>query len=124
MDNPTSEAYSAIIQGMAKFYQVDRAFQLFEEATSKDLILSTNTYNSLISIASYLKEGYDLRWTCTTDLLTNMAKNKLKPNAGTLTAILETLSTMNGTKVSKQHALNVLKEFQQIGRAYYNLDLM
>lgn len=116
MDNPTSKAYSAIIQGMTKYYQVDRAVQLFEEAISKNFILSTTTYNSLISIGSYVKESYELRWNFTVDILTQMAKNKIKPNSGTLTAVLETLSTMNGTKVSRQHALNILAEFRPLGK--------
>lgn len=61
IDNPTSETYSAIIQGMAKFNQVARAHHLFEEAQSKGIALNINTYNAIIKASNFLKENYDLR---------------------------------------------------------------
>lgn len=61
IENPTAEAYSALIQGMAKYNQASRAFHLFEEAQSKGLELNVNAYNAIIGAANFLKEGYDLR---------------------------------------------------------------
>lgn len=115
IDNPSAEAYSAIIQGMTKFGQVDRAWQLFEDSQKKGLVVSTDTYNSLISVASFLKEDYDLRWSFVTDMLSGMARAQNKPNLGTLNALLKTLSTLGSGKHVKQNVLKVLSEFKALG---------
>ncbi|XP_018331049.1 protein PTCD3 homolog, mitochondrial [Agrilus planipennis] len=115
IENPPAEAYSAIIQGMAKYYQADRAFELFEEAKGKGHILNTDVYNSIIRISPILKEGYDLRWSFVVDLLNQMSKAKLKPNLGTLNAVLRVLSTMGGGKLVKENVLKTLAEFKNLG---------
>ncbi|KAK4883101.1 hypothetical protein RN001_006420 [Aquatica leii] len=111
-DNPNEEAYSAIIQGMAKYGQVDRSWQLFEEALSKNLLLSVDAYNSIIGVANFLKEAYDLRWTFVLDMLSMMAQAKVKPNLRTLNNVLKTLSTMGTSKIVKENALKTLAEFR------------
>lgn len=100
---------------MAKYFQVDRAWQLYQETREKNLPISTDTYNSLIQVASFLKEGYDLRWKLVQDLLTSMANEGLEPNLRTLNALLETLSTMSGYKFTKQYVLQALAEFKKLG---------
>ncbi|KAL3265472.1 hypothetical protein HHI36_009676 [Cryptolaemus montrouzieri] len=111
---PNAEAYSAIIQGMGKYYQIDRATQLFEEAKQKGLTLNVNTYNTLIEAGNLLKENYDMRWSYIVQLLNEMNDKKLKPNLGTLNALLYCLSSM-GSKVSKDYALKSLSEFRKFG---------
>lgn len=115
LENPGLEAYSAIIQGMAKYYQVDRAYELFEEAQMKQIPLNTNTYNSIISVSNFIKESFDLRWSFVTNLLQQMQMNKLKPNLGTLNATLQTLSTMGNNNFVKETTLKVLAEFKACG---------
>ncbi|KAF2888832.1 hypothetical protein ILUMI_17341, partial [Ignelater luminosus] len=115
IDNPGAKAYSAVIQGMAKYGQNDRAWQLFEDSQQKGLIVTCDTYNALIGVASYLKEGYDLRWNFIVDLLTVMSKAQIKPNLGTLNAVLKTLSSMGSGKIMKQNMLKVLTEFKALG---------
>ncbi|XP_074027705.1 small ribosomal subunit protein mS39 [Leptinotarsa decemlineata] len=115
MENPSAESYSALIQGMCKYYSVDRAWQLFEEAQQKGLVLHTNTYNSLISIANFLKESHDMQWSFITNLLSNMNSAGIKPNLGTLNAILYSLSTMGSGQSPKEAVLKVLREFKELG---------
>ncbi|KAJ8928158.1 hypothetical protein NQ314_019305 [Rhamnusium bicolor] len=115
IENPTAATYSAIIQGMSKYFQVERAWQLFEEAQQKGLVLSTNTYNSLLRVVNFLKESYDMRWSLVVNLLTDMNKAGLKPNLGTLNSVLYALSTMGGGKDAKEVVLQILREFKDIG---------
>ncbi|KAJ8979588.1 hypothetical protein NQ317_019476 [Molorchus minor] len=115
IENPTAETYSALILGMSKHFQVERAYQLFEEAQQKGLILSTNTYNSLINVVNFLKENYEMRWTFIVDLLTDMNKVGQKPNLGTLNAVLHALSQMGSGKNAKDSVLKTLREFKDLG---------
>lgn len=100
---------------MAKHCNVERAMQLFAEAQSNGIVVNTNTYNSVISISHFLKEGYDLRWMFILDMLSNMKTAKVKPNLGTLNAVLGALSAMGGTTISKQNVKKTLAEFSQLG---------
>ncbi|XP_030751903.1 protein PTCD3 homolog, mitochondrial [Sitophilus oryzae] len=115
IDNPTAEAYSAIIQGMAKYFQVDRANHLFEEAQQKGLVLNIDTYNSLIRVANFLKEGYELRWTYVINILQAINSAGIKPNLGTLNAVLHTLSTMGTSQNVKDLTLKTLRQFKDLG---------
>lgn len=100
---------------MIKFGQIERGWQLFEEAETKGLLLSTDTYSSIIGATSFLKEGYDLRWIFMCDMLTVMVKANIKPNLLTLNEILKTLSTMGSGKIVKHNALKTLAEFRALG---------
>lgn len=115
IENPSAATYCAIIQGMAKFCQVDRAWKLYQEMKSKQMQPTVETYNSLIRVGSFLKEGFELRWKLVEDLLISMAKEKLQPNIRTLNSVLETLSTMSGYKFSKTLVLKTIAEFKQLG---------
>ncbi|RZC40303.1 PTCD3 -like protein, mitochondrial, partial [Asbolus verrucosus] len=115
MENKTPEAYSAIIQGMVKYYQVDRAWQLFEEAQQKNLTLNTNTFNALICVSDFIKEDFEMRWNLVTNLLVQMKDSKLKPNLGTLNAVLQSLSTMGSSISARQNTLKTLAEFKNLG---------
>lgn len=100
---------------MTKYYQVDRAWQLFEEAQKKGYVLSTEAYNSLIRVVNFLKEDYEMRWALIGNLLSDMNKMFVKPNIYTLNAILYSLSTMGSSKSTKDVAFKVLKEFKGLG---------
>lgn len=114
IENPTAQTYSVIIQGMCKHFQVTRAWQLFEEAQQKGFVLYGDVYNSLIRVANFLKESYELRWRLVVNLLLEMNKAGLKPNLGTLNAVLQVLSTMGGSKMAKDNILKVLREFKEL----------
>lgn len=118
MKTPTAAAYAALIQGMCRYFQAERAWQLYEESQTKGLLLNTNTYNSLIGMAMFIKEDYDMRWTLITDLLGQMHASKLRPNLGTLNSVLYMLSTMSGgggRNATRQTILKVLAEFKRLG---------
>lgn len=100
---------------MAKYYQVDRAWQLFEEAQQKGLVLSTETYNSIIRVVHFIKEDYEMRWALITNLLNDMNKMLVKPDLFTLNAILYSLSNMGSSPPTRDTVLKVLKEFKVIG---------
>ncbi|KAG7305494.1 hypothetical protein JYU34_009563 [Plutella xylostella] len=120
----TSEAYCAIIQGMAKYYQAERAHMLAQEAIEKGLVLSTDVYNSLLSCVGFLKEGTTMRTEALKATLAEMHKHGISPNQGTLTACLRSVSAWGGGRALQQLALQLLAEFRQIGiqpglSAYY-----
>lgn len=115
LDPPTAEAYSALIQGMAKYYQVDKAWELFEEAQKKGFIINVNAYNSILNVTNFLKESYELRWDFIMDLLSDMNRAQIKPNLGTLNAVLHTLSTMGAGQNTRDNTLKILSEFKKIG---------
>ncbi|CAK1578571.1 unnamed protein product [Parnassius mnemosyne] len=126
MEPKTPEAYCAVIQGMAKYYQAERAHALAQEAIEQGIPLSTSVFNSLLSCIGFLKEGTTLRIEALKTLLSQMNEQGLTPNHETLTACLRSVSAWGGGKILQQIALQVIAEFRQIGiqpglSAYYYL---
>ncbi|KAG6450726.1 protein PTCD3 homolog, mitochondrial [Manduca sexta] len=126
MEPKTSEAYCTIIQGMAKYYQAERAHELAQEALEKGIPLSTSVYNALIGCVGFLREGTTLRMEALKSLLTQMNEQGLSPNDETLTACLRSISAWGGGKMLQELALQVVAEFKHLGihpglSAYYYL---
>lgn len=115
IENPTAETYTTLIQGMTKYFQVERAWELFQEAQQKNLTLSIEAYNSLIRVCNFIKESFQMRLDFTMDMLTLIKQAKLKPNLGTLNAVLEILSYCGTSDLTKQKVLQTLVEFRNIG---------
>nr|CAH7761664.1 unnamed protein product [Callosobruchus chinensis] len=115
IENPTAETYSAMIQGMCKYFQVDKAWHLYEESKEKGLTLSSNAYSSLLRVVNFLKENNDLRWALVVEILGKMNEANIKPTLVTLNAVLHSLSVMGGGKFPKQFALKVIREFKTLG---------
>ncbi|CAH1403627.1 unnamed protein product [Nezara viridula] len=111
-DVPSS--YSAIICGMCKYFQVSKAFEIYSEAQSKNIILNVETYNSLISKAKFVNESHPKIWELIQTLLNEMAERKIKPNVKTLNSVLESLSKMNTNRNAKTYALNTIAEFKSL----------
>ncbi|KAH8401451.1 hypothetical protein KR009_005553 [Drosophila setifemur] len=111
----TPESYAALIRGMAKYLQCERAYALLQEAGEKRIQLDTNTFNSIIQTVSFLKDTAEQRWQLCTELLQEMSQQKLRPNLGTLNAVLECISTFGNFKLARSAALQVLPEFKQLG---------
>ncbi|XP_058452761.1 small ribosomal subunit protein mS39 [Malaya genurostris] len=107
--------YCALIRGMAKYIQVEKAWALYQETVDKNILLDTNTFNSLLQITSYLKDTYDTRWELVCELLTTMKNQSLKPNIGTLNAVLQTITTIGGHNQPRNYALKTLSEFRKLG---------
>lgn len=115
LDPPDSASYSAIIQGMAKYCQVEKAWKYFEESQAKNIPITCEAYNNLIRVANFMREGYDLRWKLVQELLTNMKQQEIQPNLDTLNAVLDTISSFAGAKQAKNYILSTLAEFKNLG---------
>ncbi|ODN00431.1 Protein PTCD3, mitochondrial [Orchesella cincta] len=115
MKEPDVKAYCALIRGRAKFYQVEKAWQLYQEVLGKSLTVDVETYNSLLKIVNFLREATDLRWQMVVELLTDMKANNVQPNLGTLNAVLETLCTIGNVKEARNMCLQILSEFKKAG---------
>lgn len=62
LDSPGSAAYCTLLQGMTRFHQVDRAWQLYQEMQERGIPLTRDAYNSLIRVVCYFREGNEQRW--------------------------------------------------------------
>ncbi|XP_041972653.1 protein PTCD3 homolog, mitochondrial-like [Aricia agestis] len=114
MDPKTPEAYCAIIQGMAKYYQAERAHVLAKEAIEKGIPLSTSVYNSLLGCVGFLKEGTVLRIEALKSLLGEMNQQGFTPNKETLNSCLSSISLWGSGKPLQTVALQILAEFRQL----------
>lgn len=54
---------------MIKYYQMEGAFKLYEEALDKGYILSLGAYNSVLKCANFIKEDWSERWKFTEVIL-------------------------------------------------------
>ncbi|XP_055837549.1 protein PTCD3 homolog, mitochondrial [Episyrphus balteatus] len=115
LEPKTPKAYAAIIRGMAKFGQAERAYALFQDATEKQIELDTKTFNSIICIANFLKETADHRWDFCQETLQQMNQQELKPDLGTLNALLQTVGTFGNFKLIRGSTLKVLSTFKKLG---------
>lgn len=115
LSNKGSAAYCALIRGMAQYYQVDRAQQLYQECKEKDIPLDADTYNSLIRVASYMRDAFELRWQLVKELLTSMAESGISPNLGTLNCTLEALGQVASWRQARHLSLQVMSEFHGLG---------
>lgn len=109
-----ARAFSTIIRGMCKFYQVEKAWALFHDAISRNLELDVDVFNSILNCSNFLKESAELRWDLILEILTMMRDRKVDPNLGTMNACLSTISMMGG-RMPKDYALKILSEFKHIG---------
>jgi pentatricopeptide repeat protein len=62
LDLPGSAAYCTLLQGMTRFYQVDQAWQLYQEIQERGIAVTRDAFNSLIRVVCYLREGNENRW--------------------------------------------------------------
>lgn len=115
MENRTSEAYCTIIRGMAKYYQVEKALALYQEALDKGVEVDTPTFNAMISICNMLKDSAELRWESAQEFLKTMKDRNVMPNLGTLNALLQNISTIGSSKLARGSALRTLSEFKRLG---------
>ncbi|CAG0882465.1 unnamed protein product [Darwinula stevensoni] len=115
MKEKSSKAYCTLMRGMAKYYQAERAWNMYQEAAGKEVEIDVGTFNSLILITRSLKDSEELTWEVLMDLLHDMKRRGLQPNADTLNGILECLSTIGSWPLAKEKALATLSEFKHIG---------
>ncbi|CAG2162312.1 unnamed protein product [Oppiella nova] len=106
----TSETYCALIQGLAKHSQSQKAYQYYREMIEKGLKLNTETYNSLIKVAPMLRESSDTRWVYVEEILNCMKSNAIKPNLQTLNNMLEVITRFGAMRFTQNFAKKTLVE--------------
>ncbi|XP_055921889.1 protein PTCD3 homolog, mitochondrial [Eupeodes corollae] len=111
----TPESYAAIIRGMAKYGQAERAYALLQDATEKQIELDTKTFNYVISVGGLLKETADLRWDFCQEMLQQMNQLQIKPDLGTLNSFLEVVGTFGNFKMARGSTLKILSTFKALG---------
>ncbi|XP_068205724.1 small ribosomal subunit protein mS39 [Palaemon carinicauda] len=115
IEDKGSKAFCALIRGMSSYFQIDRAWQLYQEAQDKGIPLDTDTYNHVLRIAPFLRESSDLRWQLTKDIMKTMAEKGVTPNLGTLNSTLEALVQSAGWRHTRDISLQVYSEFCSLG---------
>lgn len=115
IDKPDSRAYSAIIQGMAKYGQADRAYQLYEEAREKGLTLNTDTYNLIIRSALTLRENNQKRLDFVVKIVSELNESGLRPNLRTLNAVVDILSACKSDRLCRSYIVRFISEFKLLG---------
>jgi len=121
----TPQTYACIIRGMCKFYQVEKAYAIFQDCLANNIQLDVDSFNSILNVARFIKENADMRWTLMLDLLKTMNEKGISPNLGTLNACLNSISEM-GTKNAKEYTIQIMTEFKNIGiepslASYYHI---
>lgn len=111
MEVKGSAAYDAIIRGMCKYYQAEKAWHLFETAQKEQVPLHVETYNAMILATNFLAER-DAKWEKLNGLLKTMNDNQITPNLITLNNSLATVSSTMNRQV-RSWALSLLAEFRR-----------
>lgn len=107
----TSAAYDAIIRGMCKYYQAEKAWHLFESALKENVALHLETYNAMILATNFLSER-DAKWDKLNELLRTMNERQITPNLITLNNSLATVSSIMNRQ-TRNWALSLLAEFRR-----------
>ncbi|KAK8756840.1 hypothetical protein V5799_000452, partial [Amblyomma americanum] len=115
IENKDGRAYAALIQGMAKHYHVDKAYELFQEMQSKGMTPPLEVYNSLLSMVPFLRESYDSRWELAKEIMLGIEKSRLKPNITTMNTALEIVSRFGASPAARKYALQVFSEMKHLG---------
>lgn len=110
-----NRAYAAMIRGLGKYFQAERAWALYEEMREKNLHVDVNTYNTLIRAAKIMQENSESRWKLVEELLKRMRAEDVSPNLGTLNAILDVISKIGFWRPAKKIAKQTLAEMKNIG---------
>lgn len=109
-----SATYAAIIRGMCKYIQAERGYAFYQEALQKDLHIDVATFNSVIRIVNFLREGAEMRWLLVQELLQTMAIRKVKPNLETMNSVLTIVASI-GIMKAREYALQTIAEFKALG---------
>ncbi|XP_018340021.1 PREDICTED: protein PTCD3 homolog, mitochondrial [Trachymyrmex septentrionalis] len=98
-------AYTAMICGLAKYLRADKAWHFYDESQGKNIPLSVNGYNAMISLVPMLKQE-DLKSKSLTYIYRAMTTNGITPNIHTFNAALNVATTLK----TNQSALDFTRE--------------
>uniref|UniRef100_A0A0A9XYH4 Small ribosomal subunit protein mS39 n=1 Tax=Lygus hesperus TaxID=30085 RepID=A0A0A9XYH4_LYGHE len=108
-------AHCALICGMLKHGQVNRAWKLIEECKQNGIKLNTEVYNELLRKSVFLRESHEMVWQLMVELMVEMQSAGIRPNLGTLNSVLHCLEAIAGNKNTRMNAQSVLLEFKNLG---------
>ncbi|XP_052102008.1 pentatricopeptide repeat domain-containing protein 3, mitochondrial-like isoform X2 [Mytilus californianus] len=115
LNEKTSEAYCAMIRGMTKYLEVEKAFELYEEMKGKGLQaeVDVRTYNGLIDVMRQYPADQEEQWTIIMGLLQSMKESGVQPNVQTFMSVLHFLKGVM-TRFREQKVYFVLNEMKAI----------
>lgn len=111
LEDKSSRAYSALIQGMCKHFQTERAYAFYKQAVDSGYKLNVQTYNSLVLSSYNLHSTNEERWKMVLELLKSMNANDIKPDLGTLNATLKQISKYKFWNLNADLSKKVFNEF-------------
>ncbi|KAK2586022.1 hypothetical protein KPH14_010590 [Odynerus spinipes] len=114
-DKTVAAAYNTLICGMAKYFQINKAWSLYITCKENNIPLNINAYNAIIKIIPLLKGPLQEPSSEVFKLLKEMSLNGIRPNVGTLNAALETIHSFTYYKKVMKFIHSLLGEFKTAG---------
>lgn len=114
-EEKTDAAYNAIIRGKSKYNQAAKAHQLYKEALEKGVVLNVTTFNYVLKLPYWLHDSSAPRWQMVQELLQNMNERRVRPNVGTLNAVLFMATKVGNDQQARTNCLQTLSAFHRLG---------
>lgn len=86
---------------------------MYTECQEKNVPISINAYNGVLSMVSMLREGEDKAKTLVADIYKTMATNGITPNIHTFNAALNVASTFRNRRVTLDFTRNIFADIAQ-----------
>ncbi|XP_059473454.1 small ribosomal subunit protein mS39 [Neocloeon triangulifer] len=121
-----NKAKCALLRGMAKYCQADRGWEMYKTMRSAAEPIDVDTYNQIFKLVGFVRDTIEKRSELVEEMLREMNANKVKPNIGTLNAILDMMVSSSGQSQTKTFATRLIAEFKLLGikpslASYYHL---
>uniref|UniRef100_A0A0C9PNM1 CG4679 protein n=1 Tax=Fopius arisanus TaxID=64838 RepID=A0A0C9PNM1_9HYME len=114
-ESTAAKAYNAMICGQAKFMKANAAWTLLEEAQKKGYPIALETYNILIGVISYLKDGTRERLAELTNIYRLMNNAFITPDSGTLTQSVKLAAAIPRHLSAVEICKDIFTEFKDAG---------
>ncbi|KAG5313371.1 PTCD3 protein, partial [Acromyrmex insinuator] len=102
-------AYTAMICGLAKCFSPDKAWHFYDESQRKNISLSVDGYNAMISLIPMQGEDFKLK-SSVTDIYRAMIINGITPNIHTFNAALNIATTLKTNQVALGFTRKILAD--------------
>lgn len=109
-ESTAAAAYTAMICGLAKHFSLDKAWHLYDESQGKNIALSIDGYNALMSLIPMLKQGDDKSKSLVMDIYRAIAANGITPNICTFNAALNVATVMKTNRTVLDFTRNILAD--------------
>ncbi|KAH9389686.1 Pentatricopeptide repeat domain [Tyrophagus putrescentiae] len=111
LKSKSSQAYSSLIMGMCRYFQAERAFAFYKQAIESGMKLNVHTYNALILASYNLHSTNEERWKTVLEVLKTMQANEIRPDLGTMNAVLKQVSRYKFWNMNTDLAKKAFNEF-------------